>query len=271
MGAQTHNAEGGQTRDARERVYDFPNGFRDQAENMYGWLRHEGLSPEWDTGQRDGEYRMGITIPANAVPQLRILQKTYPARWGNPPDVAKAMADNQREMAVQGEIYQAKLDKLTPEQREWIEVIHHETGLHLPQAVDLHEGLHELAAQHLKLALMDASEIGLSAQQKQARDVIEDRITGLVDGVPHIKGPRFDYDARGTTVGVIFESGNHNSLTGAYKVPLDPKRIKALNKEPFWEAYAEVDGDVRYAGREPTAEHETTVPGDTNSAGHGAR
>ncbi|EIQ2412888.1 hypothetical protein LUY00_004605, partial [Salmonella enterica] len=42
----------------RERVYDFPNGFRSEAENMYGWLRHEGFSPEWDTGERDGKHHI---------------------------------------------------------------------------------------------------------------------------------------------------------------------------------------------------------------------
>lgn len=99
MEAQQEQQDLQETHEERERVYDFPNGYRDQAENMYRWLRHEGFSPELDIGQRGGEYRTGIMIPANEVPQLRNLQKTYPARWGNHPDVEKAIDDNRREMA----------------------------------------------------------------------------------------------------------------------------------------------------------------------------
>lgn len=221
----------------RERVYDFPNGFRSEAENMYGWLRHEGFSPEWDTGERDGKHHMGITIPVHEVPQLRIFQKTNPARWGNHPDVAQAMKDNQREIEEQSKINREKLAKLTPEQRDWIEVIHYETHLHLPQALELNERLHELAAQHFKLAHMDVSESGLSKRQEQAREAIEQQITELLDGVPNVKGPHFVYDPRGTTVGVKFESGRADSITGSYKVPLNPERVKALGNEDFWEVY----------------------------------
>ncbi|AYK20495.1 hypothetical protein [Aeromonas veronii] len=204
---------------------------------MYGWLRHEGFSPEWDTGERDGKHHMGITIPVHEVPQLRIFQKTNPARWGNHPDVAQAMKDNQREIEEQSKINREKLAKLTPEQRDWIEVIHYETHLHLPQALELNERLHELAAQHFKLAHMDVSESGLSKRQEQAREAIEQQITELLDGVPNVKGPHFVYDPRGTTVGVKFESGRADSITGSYKVPLNPERVKALGDEPFWDAY----------------------------------
>lgn len=220
----------------RERVYDFPNGYRSQAESMYGWLRHEGFTPDWDFGVRDGEARSGITIPVHQVPQLRIFQKTNPARWGNHPDVEKAMKDNQREMEEQSRINREKSAKLTPEQREWIEVIHYETHLHASQALELNERLHELSAQHFKLAHMDV-ESGLSKQQEYARETIEQQITELLDGVPNIKGPHFLYDPRGSTVGVKFESGRADSITGCYKVPLDPKRVKSLGNEEFWTAY----------------------------------
>jgi hypothetical protein len=75
----------------RERVYDLPNGHRNSAEHMYRCLQHEGFSPELDNGERDGEYRYGITIPVHEVPQLRLLQKTNPALWGNHPDVAQRL------------------------------------------------------------------------------------------------------------------------------------------------------------------------------------
>ncbi len=219
----------------REQVYEFPDGYRKEAGNMFGWLQHEGFSPEGDTVERDGKRYMVITIPAHEVPQLRIFQKTNPARWGNHPDVAQAMKDNQREIEEQSKINREKLAKMTSEQRDWVEIIHYETQL--PQALEICERLHELAAQHFVLAHIYVSDSGLSKHQEQARDAIEQQITDLLIGLPNVKGQEFLYDPRGTTVGVKFESGRSNSLTGVYKVPLNPDRVKSLFKEPFWEAY----------------------------------
>ncbi len=78
-----------------ERVYEFPNGFREQAEGMYKWLRHEGFTPSWALGVReDGDYHNDIALPIKEVPALRELQKIHPARWGNHPDVAAALASS---------------------------------------------------------------------------------------------------------------------------------------------------------------------------------
>lgn len=68
------------------RVYDFPNGYRNEAENMYKWLRHAGFTPTWDFGIRNGSHCSGITIPENEISQLKLLQRTHPARWGNEGD-----------------------------------------------------------------------------------------------------------------------------------------------------------------------------------------
>lgn len=219
------------------RVYDFPNGFLTQAQSMFGWLQHERFTPGWDNGVRDGEYRYGITLPEHEIPQLRALQTANPARWGNHPDVAQALADSASENEARGKIYREKLSILTPDQREWIEVIHQETGLDLWSAIDLNESLHELAAQHYSLCVIHTLEGGLNDQQRCAQDAIEARISALLDGIPGIKGVRFLYDPRGTTVGVKFESGRHDSFTGTYKVPLDPARTESLMREPFWESY----------------------------------
>lgn len=82
-------------KEALERVYEFPNGFREQAEGMYKWLRHEGFTPSWALGVReDGEYHNDIALPVKEVPALRELQKIHPARWGNHPDVAAALASS---------------------------------------------------------------------------------------------------------------------------------------------------------------------------------
>ena len=79
---------------ARDRVYDIPNGYRDSAETMFRRLQHQGFTPEWDMGERKGQFMLGITIPQNETNQLRELQKSNPATWGNHPDV-EAMLDNQ--------------------------------------------------------------------------------------------------------------------------------------------------------------------------------
>ena len=71
------------------KVYDFPNGFRAQAENMYGWLRHYGFTPSWCEGtEHEGWNGTGIAIPPGEVSQLRKLQETNPARWGSPTTAA---------------------------------------------------------------------------------------------------------------------------------------------------------------------------------------
>mgnify|MGYP000449837730 CR=1 FL=1 len=81
---------------ARDRVYDIPNGYRDSAETMFRRLQHQGFTPEWDMGQREGQFMLGITIPQNETSQLRLLQKSNPATWGNHPDV-EAMLDKNKQ------------------------------------------------------------------------------------------------------------------------------------------------------------------------------
>ena len=172
-----------------------------------------------------------------------------PVRIGN---MEQPMKDNE------DEIVRKKLAVLTPAQRDWIMVLHEETHrprnfggrspgatistrtVSLPQALELNERLHELAAQHFVLANID-DERGLSEKQVQAREAIEQQITGLLDGVPNVKGPYFLYDPHGATVGVEFESGRADSITGCYKVPLCPKRVKALGDEPFWDYPAKTE------------------------------
>lgn len=228
--------------ESRERVYDFRNGYRKEAENIYGWLRHAGFTPEWDLGDREGEYRYGITLPAREVSQLHELQRQHPARWGNAPEVAQALRDNQAEVAAQVERDRARRALLTPEQDKWIEVLHYETRMHGSEALDLNEKLHELAAQHFVLSLANVSESGLSATQERALEVIEGAVQDALAEVPGIKGAKFLADPRGTTVGVLFTSGASDSLSGCYKVPLNPERVSALQQEGpgFWEAVADV-------------------------------
>lgn len=225
-----------------ERVYDYPNGFRREAESMYGWLRHEGFTPAWDMGVREGEHRLGITLPASQVPQLREFQRRHPARWGNAPEVAQAMRDNQAEMAAQAERDRARRAALTQDQDNWIEVLHQQTGLDGSSALDLNDKLHELAAQHFVLSLANVNEGGLSDAQERALEAIEGQVQDLLASVPGVQGAKFFADPRGTTVGVLFASGAADSFSGAYKVPLNPERVSALRLESssFWEALADV-------------------------------
>jgi len=221
----------------RERVYDLPNGHLASAEHMFKWLQHDGFTPGWDNGVRDGEYRYGITLPAQQVPQLRALQKTNPARWGNHPDVTEMLDKSQKQGEQEAEANRQRLDRLSPEQREWIEKIHYETGLYVGQALDLNDKLHDLAAKHLKLCLVDVEE-GLSSEQESARDAIESQVREICGGIKGIKDAKFLYDPRGTTVAVVFESGAYNSFSGGWKVPVDPKYLKALDVDAFTAEYS---------------------------------
>lgn len=220
----------------RERVYDFPNGFLPQAESMYGWLRHEGFSPNWDSGVRDGEYRYGITLPAGEVPRLRSLQKAYPARWGNHPDVAAALKTGQQQSEQEAEANRQRLGRLSAAQREWIEAIHRETGLYVGQALDLNDQLHELAAKHLKLCLIDAGE-GLSTEQEAERAAIEGQVREICGSVKGIKDVKFFYEqslAFGlASTFVFFESGAYNSHSGGWKLPVDLESLKSRDVAAF--------------------------------------
>lgn len=220
---------------ARDRVYDIPNGYRDSAETMFRRLQHQGFTPEWDMGERKGQFMLGITIPQNETNQLRELQKSNPATWGNHPDVEAMLDKNKQEMEAASEIRRARLGALTPDQREFIEVLHQQSKdvLHVDAALDVNDKLHELAAQHHRLAQISLSESGLRKAQERVQDEVEKEIVLLAQEIPGVLEPKFMYDPRGTTVGLMFESGAHNSLNGSYKVPLNPERMKELSKENF--------------------------------------
>ena len=119
-------------------------------------------------------------------------------------------------------------------------------------ALDVNDKLHELAAQHHRLAQISLSESGLSKAQERVRDEVEKEIVLLAQEIPGVLEPKFMYDPRGTTVGLMFESGAHNSLNGSYKVPLNPERVKELSKENFQAAIEALEradqerGSVRY-------------------------
>lgn len=130
-------------------------------------------------------------------------------------------------------------DGMSAAHRDWIEVLHRETGMSGADATQFANKLHDLAAKHFKLCHIDLAE-GLSAQQEAARDEIEGLVRGMVEGVTGVKGAVFMSDPRGATVGLKFESGSYNSFNegGCYKVPLEPGAFAALEDVPFWDLYA---------------------------------
>jgi len=238
----------------RERVYDLPNGYRDAAETMWGRLRAQGFSPAWDNGMRNGAQMIGITIPQDEVSKLRELQKATPATWGNHPDVEKLLDANRHGMDDAAKVRQYRLNGLTPEQREFIELLHYQSKdtLQVDAALDLNDRLHEMAVQHQRLAQISVGESGLSKAQERVRDDVEMKIVLLAREIPGVLEPKFMYDPRGTTVGLVFESGANNSLNGSYKVPLNPQRVKELANENFQSAVEALEradkerGPVRY-------------------------
>lgn len=237
---------------ARERVYDIHNA--EAAETMFRRLQHQGLSPQWDTGVRDGIHMHGVTLPQAEVSKLRELQTSNPATWGNHPDVQKMLDESKKDMEASAARRNERLDALTPEQREFIEVLHYQSKgtLHVDAALDVNDRLHELSVQHHRLAQISLSESGLSKMQERVQGDVETKIILLSHEIPGVLEPKFMYDPRGTTVGLMFESGAHDSLNGSYKVPLNPARVKELANENFQaaiEALEQADqerGTVRY-------------------------
>lgn len=127
---------------------------------------------------------------------------------------------------------------VSTEQRDWIEVLHYETGMDGGAATQFAGKLHDLAAKHFKLCHMGLS-AAFTPQQDAARDQIEKEIREMVSGVKGVVAARFLYDPRGTTVGLQFESGRQNSFGngGMYKVPLADGAVAKLNSIPFWEQH----------------------------------
>ena len=151
-------------------------------------------------------------------------------------------------------IRQERLAALTPEQRDFIKTLFEQSGdkLTVDAALDVNDRLHELAVQHHRLAQISLGESGLSKMQERVRDDVEMQIVLLSHEIPGVLEPKLMHDPRGTTVGLMFESGASNSLNGSYKVPLNPERVQELANENFQaaiEALEQADrdrGPVRY-------------------------
>ena len=62
-------------------VYRFPSGFGKEATNTYSWLRFNNLNPQWRLDGGDST----ILLPVGEVESLRRIQRSEPARFGNPP------------------------------------------------------------------------------------------------------------------------------------------------------------------------------------------
>lgn len=200
------------------------------ASALYTWLCHDGLTPS--TGAEDGQ--TVIRLPTAQVEILHGLQRRHPAQYGNPPEVCEAMEQNQAEIALQAAVDERRRSVLTPEQVQWIEALHYATKANGSDCLALNEMLQPLCAQHFVLQwarLQADATIPPTTVLDDATDVVEDRIHTLVSGWPGIIDTQFAYDARGTTVGLRFESGAHNSLNGSYKVPLNEQTVTSLKGE----------------------------------------
>jgi hypothetical protein len=68
------------------KVFEFPNGFHKQAEDIHDWLRHYNFTPKFEF---DGGTTF-ITLPTQEdVDMLVLLAKYHPARWGNHENILK--------------------------------------------------------------------------------------------------------------------------------------------------------------------------------------
>lgn len=78
---------GDRLKDGREVAYVIPDGYREQALNLYGWLRYEGLTPGYaESRHESGWTATAIVLPPVQIPMVHGLQRSNPARYGNPPE-----------------------------------------------------------------------------------------------------------------------------------------------------------------------------------------
>lgn len=220
-------------------AYSFPPGYRQEAEIMYRRLRGAGFSPDWKFGD---DHSASITLPAREMAGLTELQRSNPATWGNAPDVKAALDANRIETeALQAEVAE-RTAALSAEQREWVEVLHYETGLDARSCLELNDRLVDLTAKHLKLCNMGLHP-GLSGPQELARTHIESQVREVLDGLKGVQGAKFLYDPRGTTVGIVFENQARNSsLASMCRVPVPAGAVSSLQGDWWHEHVPDVDG-----------------------------
>lgn len=203
-------------------VYQFGERDKEGERTMYNRLRAEGFAPRFQAGVGEaGIYERGVAVPLEQVAKLRELQRSNPAQWGNHPDVAADLESASLAAGVDSIKRHKRLAALSEDQREFIEVLHRETGMYVDEALDFNDKLHGLAAIHLKLALVTTSAGGLNRAEERAVEDVERQIGDLVAKTPGVSGVKFMYDPRGETVGLMFDSGASNSFNGSYKVPVN--------------------------------------------------
>ncbi|WP_323025746.1 hypothetical protein [Castellaniella sp.] len=201
--------------------------------------------PSMTASCSDGEWRVTINLyrlserfPGKSAAWCEAKQEAM-AYYTDDADDALGTARKMAEEWAKHSVEWNENAALTDEQNDFIGVLRTEiSSLPRQDALHLNEMLHELAARHFVLVSMDVYGDGLSERQDAALEAIEKQIETALEDVPGVKGARFVRDPRGSTVGVNFESGASNSLTGSYKIPLDDRRVQALNNERFWEEYS---------------------------------
>lgn len=213
----------------------------ERAEAVRAALREQGFDTKYD-GQIRGRLIVERAVDLSDAELERVFANTVL------PDFCIRYAKAARESGLTIEDLQAEdaaaHNGMSAAHRDWIEVLHRETGMSGAVATQFANKLHDLAAKHFKLCHMEVAD-GLTDQQEAARDAIEGLVRGMVEGVNGVKGAVFMADPRGTTVGLKFVSGSYNSFSegGCYKVPLEPSAFAALEGVPFWELYASAEAD----------------------------
>lgn len=126
-------------------------------------------------------------------------------------------------------------ESLRQSQREFIEVLQKESlgKLNFDSALEIYNRLHDLSLRHFKMCNLNLDGDVLDKKHERVWNDLEEKISDLIHEIPGAMAPHFIHDPRGATVGIFFNSGAHNSLSGAYKVPLDPERIRELENYDF--------------------------------------
>jgi hypothetical protein len=88
-------------------VNTFANGYREQLESWCGWLMYSSVHYHVSTDHTTGD--AVVRCDARNAEKVRVLQCANPARYGNPPEIKKAIAE--RDEAFITRFYAAPLEK----------------------------------------------------------------------------------------------------------------------------------------------------------------
>lgn len=138
----------------------------------------------------------------------------------------------------------AVYDLSTEDQREFMQVLHTQTKLDIPQLKDITEKLIQLATKHAKIAEMKSLH-SYDERLDEAKDEMREQIRTLANDLPGVTSVEFLTASRYATVVFELASGRRNRMSGGWSVPVDSEIFESLNENQFWKPYVKNAGVFR--------------------------